>query len=324
MPRVDVERYLASAFPVFLLFFTALGSVPFAAATPGPLSLPGRGAGALMVDALESETPDGGAGRESVDIAFSDRAEWVRHVVSDRLSLIPHKRNYILPTVFRLDDLDETESPNGEFDDMEVEFQFSVQVPLWSGAVGENSFVSLAYTNRSYWQAYSGSAPIRESNHEPELLVTWLSDWGLWGFDCVTSQVGLSHQSNGEGGVLSRGWNRVYGRFIFERDDYFFSLKPWYRIPEDRASDDNPDIERYLGNFELDAGYRGDFFSTSVTVRNNLRSDNRGAVELRFTFPLGRNISGYLRYFNGYGESLINYDRSIQSVGIGVELARGL
>lgn len=324
MPRFSSRRSVVSAFPLFLLFLTTSCFTSLALAAPISLLLPGREAGSLMRESFGSETGLAAPARGSAGIAFSDRAALVRGVVDDRLSLIPHKRNYLLPAVFRLDGDSEPVDPDGEISDTEFEFQLSVQVPLWSGIVGEDSFVSLAYTNRSYWQAYTASAPVRESNHEPELLVTWLSDWSLWGFECVTTQMGISHQSNGRGDELSRSWNRIYSRFVFERDDYFVSFKPWYRIPEERDGDDNPHMDRYLGNFELDLGYRGDFFSTSVMVRNNLRSDNRGAVEMRLAFPLGGHISGYLRYFNGYGESLINYDRSIQSIGIGIELARGL
>ncbi|MFC6978513.1 phospholipase A [Microbulbifer taiwanensis] len=199
----------------------------------------------------------------------------------------------------------------------------SVQVPVWSGVLGEASFVSLAYTNRSFWQAYSSSAPFRESSHEPEILVTWLSDWELLGFQCVASQLAISHQSNGRGDRLSRGWNRVYANFIFERDDFFLSFKPWYRIPESAPGDDNPDMEFYMGNFELEGGYRSGGFGASLMLRNNLREENRGAVELRWTFPVGQRIRGYLKYFNGYGENMMNYDQYQQSFGIGVELAQG-
>lgn len=55
----------------------------------------------------------------------------------------------------------------------------------------------------------------------------------------------------------------------------------------------------------------------SFTVRNNLRSDNRSAIELSWSFPVYRSIRASIRYFNGYGESLINYNRSSQSLGLG-------
>nr|WP_255775247.1 phospholipase A [Microbulbifer sediminum] len=252
----------------------------------------------------------------------SDRVEAVREAARNRFSLASHKVNYVLPASYN-EALSEQAGPRGQaYRDLEVQFQLSVQVPVWGGFLGESSFVSLAYTNRSFWQAYSSSGPFREVSHEPEVIVTWLSDWKLLGVRCVASQVGASHQSNGRGDEFSRGWNRVYANFMFERGDFFLNFQPWYRLPEPGYG--NPDIEFYLGHFQLHGGYRAGSHSASFVVRNNLRSENRGSVELRWSFPIGGRLNGFVRYFNGYGETLVDYSRMQESLGVGIELARGL
>ncbi|MFV8783552.1 phospholipase A [Microbulbifer sp. SA54] len=261
----------------------------------------------------------------------SARARAIRDASNNPFTLASHHTNYLLPVTYNpapdkagYEDLTAVGEPV-DLDNVEVQFQLSVQVPVWRGFMGKASFMSLAYTNRSFWQAYNSdnSSPFRETNHEPELIMTWLNDWTILGFQNVANQVAVNHQSNGRSGDASRSWNRIYTNFMFEKDRYFFALKPWYRIPEDKEDDDNPDLEFYLGHFELSGGMKNGDHNISMMLRNNLRSDNKGAVELRWSFPMGRRVRGYVKYFNGYGESLIDYDESVQTLGIGLELARG-
>jgi phospholipase A1 len=95
-------------------------------------------------------------------------------------------------------------------------------------------------------------------------------------------------------------------------------LKGWYRIPESAEDDDNPNIEDYLGYGEVWAYYfwKGNRFG--IMLRNNLHLDtNRGAVQLEWSFPILERIGGYLQYFNGYGESLLDYNHRVNRIGIG-------
>jgi phospholipase A1 len=61
----------------------------------------------------------------------------------------------------------------------------------------------------------------------------------------------------------------------------------------------------------------------AVMLRNNLRSDNLGAVQLDWSFPLpliGDKLSGYIQYFNGYGEGLLDYNKSVNRISAGFML----
>ncbi len=63
-----------------------------------------------------------------------------------------------------------------------------------------------------------------------------------------------------------------------------------------------------------------------ATGRANLRfnEDNHGAVQLGYTFSLHNQLRGYVQVFSGYGESLIDYDHEVNSLGIGLMLSNWL
>ena len=117
--------------------------------------------------------------------------------------------------------------------------------------------------------------------------------WKLFNSDATLLSFGFSHQSNGRAAPLSRSWNRLYANLLWEQGNFVFSLKPWWRIPESAktdplsaSGDDNPDIGEYMGNFEFNTAYRRHNHEFSLMLRNNLRSENRGAVQVEWTFPI--------------------------------------
>jgi phospholipase A1/A2 len=244
-------------------------------------------------------------------------------------SLMSHKPNYILVASYNSSGInaepfkEQFDDPDLEMQDVEAKFQLSVKMPLLVGLFKDRVDVFAAYTNRSFWQVYNtdNSAPFRETNHEPETWVQIRNDWGFWGFKNPVNAFGFVHQSNGRGGVLSRSWNRLYASFLFERKNLAIGIKPWYRISESDEDDDNPDITDYLGHGELRAAYKWHNHTFSMMLRNQLESGfDRGAVELGWSFPLWKYpyLKGYVQYFNGYGESLIDYDQRANSIGAGL------
>jgi phospholipase A1/A2 len=288
-------------------------------------------------DNASAETSDSTPATTEVetDSLVVERIERERSVDDNRSVLLAHKRNFFLPLTWAVDPNNEpyeneTGDTNNELDNAEAQFQISLKLPIAEGIFTEQDAIYGAFTLRAFWQVYNTdiSAPFRETNYEPEIFWVTPIPWNVFGGDATLLSLGLSHESNGRTQQTSRSWNRLYAGLIWERSRFVYYLKVWWRIPEDEKDDpldpngdDNPDIEQYMGNFEFTAIYRKFDHEVSVKLRNNLDvDDNFGAVQLDWTFPLEGRYRGYLQFFNGYGESLIDYDTRIERVGIGILL----
>ncbi|MDO3381895.1 phospholipase A [Gilvimarinus algae] len=262
------------------------------------------------------------AREQAQENALQTRREMEALNRSNRFLLTPHHRNYILPAVYtdRPNEapFDEAYGEDVSLQNTEIEFQISLKVLIAQDLFHNNGNLYVAYTNHSYWQAYNTdiSRPFRETNHEPELIVSVDNDWELFGFRNVINQVSLAHQSNGQAGSLSRSWNRIKFTSIFERGNLALALTPWYRLPEDSDKDDNPDIADYYGHYELTGAYTRNHHILSFMTRRPFSS--RGALELSWSFPVSSTVRGFIQYFDGYGASLIDYNEDTQSIGLGV------
>lgn len=245
--------------------------------------------------------------------------------------ILPHKPNYLMPFTWNFNPNNDAQpASQTPLKHPEITFQISLKAQLGSAKFDDRLRFYAAYTNRSWWQAYNEdtSRPFRETNHEPEIFATWSAGEAL-GFDSLTWLLGFNHQSNGGSVAVSRSWNRVIAAAVLEKWNWVLVAKPWWRLPEDPKDmpddpkgDDNPDIHRFLGYGELSAMYRHSSDATiSLMVRNNLRSNNnRHTSQLGVSFPVSGRFRGYMEYFDGYGESLIDYDHHVKRIGFGMLL----
>ena len=291
--------------------------------------------------ATEAATAEPTAERKDSDPATSEAETEPKGAISRRIeeeepsydslfALTAYRPNYILLASYNTNLNEEAfrevfDDPSIDFDKVETQFQISFKFPLARNLFDGKADIFAAYTNRSFWQLYNSdiSAPFRETNHEPELWIQHNSDWTLGGFRNVTNKFGFNHQSNGRGTGLSRSWNRLYAEFLFEKGELGLSLKPWWRIPESDSDDDNPDITDYLGYGEIRGAYKLGDNVFSVMIRNYLESGfSKGTTELGWSFGLWdyKHLRGYVQFFNGYGLSLIDYDRNNTTIGIGLML----
>ncbi len=282
-----------------------------------------------VTDAADGEGEDGDNG---VMTALMNRyVATEKALFSFSGSFVSYRPTYVMPLTY-VDTPNETPSSptlgettyDAALDDQEAKYQISFKVPLLTGVFDDRTTLWFAYTQLSFWQVFNAdsSKPFRETNYEPEIFARYQTDLDIGPGTLNTVSLGLNHESNGRSEPRSRSWNRITSMITYSYDRWLFIANPWYRLPEDADENDNPDIERYLGYGNFWAVYRwNDDKTLSLKLRNNFRSnDNRTSVQLGYSFPMGGTLKGYIEYYNGYGESLIDYNERIQRIGIGIML----
>ncbi len=265
--------------------------------------------------------------------AVTDRVRNERKAAFNPYVLTAHKHNYVLPVSYTTSINEEIYQQNDVrlrdgLQSTEVRFQISLKSQLnESDLLLKDDALSVGITIEAWWQLYSSdlSSPFRETNYQPEIFYLVPLLWGPYGGNTAVV-FGLEHQSNGQVQGLSRSWNRLYASLIYERGPFVAHIRPWYRIPEsakrqpdDPEGDDNPDITDFMGYGEIGMSWRSHSREYAINVRGN-PSTGRGALTAGLTFPLFAKFRGFVQYFMGYGDSLIDYNHFQQRLGLGVAL----
>lgn len=190
--------------------------------------------------------------------------------------------------------------------------------------------IYLSFSQTSLWDLGDLSRPFKDSSYRPRLF---FANYDLGrAFDGrlrLGVEGGAGHESNGKTGEESRSFNMFYVRPMLTAGDpdglrmYFGPL-----IHNYVAASENPDLKDYRGyvDYLVGAGSKGglDFWAT---FRKGQRSDF-GSAELNLSYPLSKlnqDLTGWLmlQYFGGYGESLLDYNKKLESqfrLGIAVAL----
>ncbi|PHR56196.1 MAG: hypothetical protein COA44_08890 [Arcobacter sp.] len=268
-----------------------------------------------------------------------------------------YNTNFYLPISYahdkptRINSLYHRDDPNSPIpsditysENVEAQFQLSLKKQISYDFFGLNEFIYFAYTQKVWWQIYADSAPFRETNYLPEFFMTVPSSFKMdEAIGLKAIKYGFIHESNGQEGYRSRSWNRVYLTGMWQWGNLFAATRAWYRLNENEKpadydslgpiganskGDDNPDIAEYLGYGDIRLSYLNGKSQYEVLLRNNLRlnSQNKGAIEFSWSYPFfdSPNTFWYIKLFNGYGESLIDYDNEVTKASIGFSFSRGL
>ena len=242
----------------------------------------------------------------------ADELDQVHQSVRPSPGLSLHKEMFMLPMTY-----------SDAYNNRQVEAVFRVSAKHRIFA----THLYFAYTQISFWQAYDSdnSAPFRETNYNPEIFFRTSSS-PFWS-GRIGADIGAEHESNGQKPPISRSWNLLYVSPYYSRANLLIHLKLRYRVPEDdkrfpgdSEGDDNPDITDYLGYNDLNVYYSfWNGHTLHFMVRGNV-STGRGGAGFNYSFPIPKSERSCLtfRLTHGYGESLVDYKRSLTRIGIGI------
>ncbi|MCF7689223.1 MAG: phospholipase A [Cephaloticoccus sp.] len=220
-----------------------------------------------------------------------------------------------------------------------AKFQFSFKYRLLGdrGQVGEvlPALRSLyfGFTQRSLWDIQANSSPFYDTSYMPELIYesqSVIEPEAGGGAKWLGYQIGIKHESNGREGLASRSLNTVYFRpgVAFGRfDGWSLIVAPriWTYVSD---LDNNPDIRDYRGNAEL-LLVLGKNESLSLALTGRLgRGGRKGSLQADFSVPVRFDrmfdFATYflIQYWEGYSESLIDYNQRTSSLRAGFSFVR--
>jgi phospholipase A1 len=209
--------------------------------------------------------------------------------------------------------------------------------------------IYLGYTQTMFWGLFEDSGPFKEINFKPELFFRFESGYNFLGDAVVPGldyfQAGWEHRSNGKDGTASRGWDRAYAQVQggFGKTVHVAANVKWFEyinIPIDTDGDgdvdnkflslsDNPLIRDFTSNFEFQllADLDIPVFPLKIVL-----SAGPGGGAYGFDFLMGwqqldvyfmrfaGNLRPYLQIWNGYGQSIENYDQESFNAHAGIAI----
>lgn len=269
-------------------------------------------------------------GSDIISKTYSQRWELDSIDKKGTFRLVSYKSIYVAPARWSSNpnEKPQSENPNNsatetiDYDIVEVKFQLSLKTKLLQSIFWGKGDLWVGYTQIAHWQIYNEelSRPFREINYEPEIIFKY--PLHIKAFTGEFKSIGFSftHQSNGRELPYSRSWNRIIFDLSYEIESWIVSVRPWIRL-SDGKKDDNPAITDYIGDGELNLSYSYNRHQFYTVITHPFNQFQGGSVQLNYIFPIKGHLRGHLQAFQGYGETLIDYNNKQTTIGIGVSFA---
>jgi phospholipase A1 len=203
-------------------------------------------------------------------------------------------------------------------DNSDAKFQISIKYRLSKNPVFDNVYAFLTYTQKAFWDIYKESFPFRDINFNPGigLIRPYMSKKGKLGYYSLM----VEHESNGKDSISSRSWNFASLNWSEEISRKLL-LEAKIVLPIGSKSD-NPDLLKYIGYTDLGLTYifKPQRLYAKINLKTGASWSWKGSVETQLIMKPKESSNLYLMLqgFHGYGESLLQYDKKVSMIRVGI------
>lgn len=200
----------------------------------------------------------------------------------------------------------------------DVKFQVSIAQRLTRTTLPGNSFIFLMYTQKTFWNVFQRSMPMRDMNFNPG--IGWAFPFFSKGRYAGKATILLEHESNGRDGIESRSWNRITFSASTMIDRWLMVYaKIWIPIVD---GENNRDLLNYAG-----IGQSGVVITTPdkkfgwaihLTKRKGWNLNLNTSIEFNWRIHKKSNQYLFVQYYNGYAENLLDYNQFHSRIRAGI------
>ena len=200
----------------------------------------------------------------------------------------------------------------------DVKFQISFQQRLTKSVLPWHSYLYLFYTQKAMWNVLERSLPFHDLNFNPGI--------GISRFIILKNRlVGkatlmVEHESNGKDGIASRSWNKIsLAAEAYISPQLMAHAKFWIPIIDGEY---NKDILKYSGisqaGFQAISNDNKWVLDMTMVKRQGWNLNFNTIVQLGYRINNNSNQFIMLQYYNGYGETMLDYNQYHSRIRFGL------
>jgi phospholipase A1 len=209
--------------------------------------------------------------------------------------------------------------PKATKENTNVKFQISISQRLTKTTLPFKTYLYLFYSQKCIWNVLEKSLPMKDLNFNPGLGLAHpiIRDDGRF---IGVVQMAIEHESNGKDSIQSRSWNRIsFGGTVMITPSVTVHGKFWIPIVD---GENNKDLLKYVGLFQVGASYNSPDRKYGASIlfvkRKTWKPDFNTVIELSYRMFKSANQYFFLQYYNGYGESLLDYNQFRSQLRVGI------